>query len=354
MTALLIRKALRRTLDEVRYVTPVRPGPEATGLVTAVYLQVERDFGMLAPPVALHSPAPGPLAASWLMLRDTLISPGLATRAAKEVVAATVSIGNSCPYCVAVHGAALYVLAGSRDAAAIADDRLDSITDPALRDLAQWVRETGVDRPFPIEQTPELAGVAVTFHYLNRMVNVFLDETPLPPQVPAAARGLLLRVLGWITRPPRTLGSRPAGPDLLPPAPLPDDLSWAAGNPDVADSLARATAAIEAAGRRSVPEPVRDLVTTELSTWDGRPPGISRAWLDEPVSGLAPEHRPAGRLALLTALASYQVTGSDIADFRRDQPTDEALIDLASWASLTAARAVTAHLTTRHPIPTAG
>jgi AhpD family alkylhydroperoxidase len=357
MTALLVRKALRRSLDQVRYVTPVRPG-QAQGLVATVYRQVERDFGMLAPPVALHSPAPGPLAGCWLMLRETLVAPGAAPRAARELVAAAVSLGNACPYCVAVHGATLHGLARSREAAAITGDGLESISDPARRALAEWARggpeaaHAGV--PVPTEQVPELVGVAVTFHYLNRMVNVFLDDTPLPPGVPAGAGDLLMKMLGRIMLPGRSApGSRAYDHDLLPKAQLPDDLSWAAGNPGVADAFARAAATIDTAGLHSVPEPVRELVLAELAAWDGLRPGLGRSWLQAPVARLAPADRPAGRLALLTALASYQVVASDIADFRRDRPDDdEALVELTSWASMAAARLVGSGLTERLHLPT--
>src|SRR5262245_59371351 len=102
----LMRRALRRSAAQIRYVVPVPPGT-ATGPVADVYAQMERDFGMLAPPVMLHSPAAGPLAASWVMLREALLATGLADRAAKETVATAVSLGNTCPYCVAVHGAVL-------------------------------------------------------------------------------------------------------------------------------------------------------------------------------------------------------------------------------------------------------
>src|ERR1039457_6101964 len=44
-------------LTQVRHVTPVRIGA-GPGLVRQVYRQVEREFGVLAPPMALHSPAP--------------------------------------------------------------------------------------------------------------------------------------------------------------------------------------------------------------------------------------------------------------------------------------------------------
>ena len=351
MSATIIQKALRRSLAQIRHVCPVRPGA-AEGLVAEVYAQVEQDFGMLAPPVALHSPAAGPLAACWVMLRETLVAQGLADRAAKETVAAAVSLGNACPYCVAVHNAVLGGLASGREATVIASDRIGSIADPALRDLAAWARLSGQRdatvrgaAPFAAEQLPELAGVAVTFQYLNRMVTVFLAESPLPAGLPAGMAGGLMRVLGRILRPAALSAPEPgASLALLPEAPIPGDLGWAAGRPFIADAFARAIAAIEAAGVHAAPESVRELVLGELAGWSGQPRGPSRSWADEAVCRLGFADRPAGRLALLTAFAPYQIGPADIDEFRRGQGTDEALVELTSWASLAAARRVGAWL----------
>src|SRR5688500_10461272 len=185
MGELLARATRGPAVAHVRHVSPVAPRA-AGGLVAAVYRQVERDFGMLAPPVSLHSPAPEVLAACWLMLRESLIashpsagtahqmtprtaiavapgSPGqpavpddrtaaaastgqeaaaatladasrmvAATRDAKEAVAAAVSLSNRCPYCVEVHGATLIGLVRSPDAVAIAEGRIDAVGDPAM------------------------------------------------------------------------------------------------------------------------------------------------------------------------------------------------------------------------------
>ncbi|GAA3071315.1 carboxymuconolactone decarboxylase family protein [Streptosporangium carneum] len=336
MAGALVRRALRRSLDQVRHVSPVRPAA-ARGLVADVYARSEREFGMLAPPVALHSPAPEVLAACWMMLRETLLAEGRAGRAVKEAVATGVSLGNTCPYCVGVHSATLQGLVGGGGAG---DGEVEPVT--------AWARASGVrreaalhGRPFPQEQAAELVGVAVTFQYLNRMVNVFLDDTPLPPRVPAAAHGGLMRVLGWFMRlTAREVREPGASLDLLPAAPLPGDLSWAAGAPNIAGAFARTAEAVEEAGRRSVPEAVRDLVTARLAGWDGGPAGLGRAWADDAVSGLPVAQRPAGRLALLTAIASHQVGGSVVDDFRAGGPDDGALIELTAWASLAAARRI--------------
>ncbi|MFD0747046.1 carboxymuconolactone decarboxylase family protein [Phytohabitans flavus] len=343
----MIRGTRRALPIQLRHVAPVRL-EAARGLVARVYEQVERDFGMLAPPISLHAPAPEPLAASWLLVRETLLAAGAVDRVTREVVATAVSSGNACPYCVDVHGATLHGLAQGPYAVALIAGRPEAIPDPGVRDLAAWARTTGLRRvaagrpmPFPAEVAPDVVGVAVAFHYLNRMVNVFLAESPFPPSLPDGARGVVRRVFGRLLA-PMARGDKTPGRslELLPAAPLPVDLSWAAGSPKVAQAFARAAAAVDAAGERSVPDTVRDLVAARLSSWDGEAPGLTRGWLDGAVSGLPAADRPAGRLALLIVEASYRVTEADVADFRTARPDDRSLVELASWASLAAARRV--------------
>lgn len=349
MAPLLARLTRRTTLGHIRFVSPVPPAG-ASRPVAAVYDQVEAEFGMLAPPMALHAPAPPILAASWAMLRETLLVTARVSRPAKEVVAAAVSAANTCPYCVDVHSATLTGLVGGADPGAVADGRLDDVRDPALRALAGWAA-TGCGAgnrrlPFPAPEGPELIGVAVTFEYLNRMVNVFLTDSPLPPS-PSSVRAVLrrgaARLMGRLARtrlaPGGSLGS-------LPPAPLPGDLRWAAGQPHIAAAMGAAAAQIEAAGRRSVPARVRELVVDEVRLGAELPasPAAAGGWIEERVAGLPASERAAGRLALTIALASYRVTVRAVADFRHEGNGDAAIIELAAWASMTAARRIGAEL----------
>jgi AhpD family alkylhydroperoxidase len=324
----LVRFAVKRSLNDTKHVTVVKRR-HARGPVAAVYRQVERDFGMLAPPTALHSPSPDLLAASWAILRETLLVDGAADRASREAVATGVSEANSCPYCEDVHGMTLAAIEDAGDGSVV---------------LA-WARGTATEAdaelpPGTPEQAPELVGVAVAFHYYNRVVNVFLRDSPFPAHVPMNARPKARKVLGGVLRP------KAAGPqageslDLLQPAPVPADLDWAEGNPVIADAFARAYEVAETAGARSVPAGVRELVRDRLSTWDGAAPGLSRAWVEDAVSTLPEEDRPAGRLALLVAYASYQIDDDVVAAFRRTQPADSALVDLVAWAGMAAARRI--------------
>jgi hypothetical protein len=54
--------------------------------------------------------------------------------------------------------------------------------------------------------------------------------------------------------------------------------------------------------------------------------------------------RPTARLALLSALASYQVDQQIISAFRQYQPGDRDLVNVTAWASWVAARRIASWL----------
>ncbi|MFD7641924.1 carboxymuconolactone decarboxylase [Kitasatospora sp. NPDC059795] len=338
----LVQAPLRGlSLLQVRHVGTVSFGA-AAGDTARVYRELERDFGVLAPPVALHGPVPSLLAACWTVLRETMLAEGRAPRAAKEAVAAAVSAGNRCPFCITVHSGML----DSLSARPVSRRRPRS--GPATEELTAWVRDGGKP-PFPPELLPELAGTALCLQYLNRMVNIFLGPMPLPPNAPAQALGPVLRVLVGLMRSSAGTTTAPGTSlSLLPPAELPSDLDWAAADPRIADTLARAAAAVDRTAAEQLPGPVREPVAAAVARWDGADPGLGRAWLDEPLTALPPEQRPLAELALLTALASYRVDERVIAAARQAGADDRQILAACAWASLLAARRRVGQLLSDH------
>jgi AhpD family alkylhydroperoxidase len=337
----MVNTLRERLMPTPRYVQPV-PYHAATGLTAGVYRQMEADF-QLAPLVMLHSPVPTVMAGVWSVLRESLLS-GQADRTRKEVVAAAVSQLNACPFCVDAHTMMLHATADHALADVMRQGQYEHIDDQQLRALVTWLLAdrrshtcsegsalwAGVDGA-------ELVGTAVAFHYINRMVNVFLGDTLLP--VPAALKGLVGRFVGTAMGKDLVRRIEPgASLAFLPPATLPDDLAWAAMSPAVAGAFAGLAAAVEAAGVVALPEPVRALVEAQLEAWDGEAPGLSRRWLEGAVVDLRPGHRAAARLALLTALASYQVDASLVEAFQAQEPEQGSLIAVTAWASFAAAR----------------
>ncbi|MFI5845717.1 carboxymuconolactone decarboxylase family protein [Catenuloplanes sp. NPDC051500] len=331
---------------QVKFVTPVL-ADAANGLVAQVYAQVADEMGLVVPPAALHSPSPDVLAAFWTLMRETLIADGSTGRVLRETVAAAVSTATICPYCADMHTVGLYDLIGEEDAERVAQDRPDQLTDPRLREIAVWARtahEPGAAQALPgwLDQAgrAELIGVAVTFHYLSRMVNVFLSNFLLPPRLGGNARRRLKRGLSVVLRPTLRDARCPGRAlPLLPGAGTPAD-TWALGSPVVAEAVARSGRVFEAAGARTLSPAVRRLVRDRLHDWHGEDTGLSTRWCEDLIAGLPAPDRAAARLVLLTALASYQVDADVIAEFRAHHTGDGALVDAAAWGAHAAARLI--------------
>src|SRR5262249_13547931 len=243
------------------------------------------DF-LPAPLVTLHAPVPAVLAGVWSILRETLLA-GEVDRSHKEVIAATVSKANTCPFCVDAHTSLLHATSNHHAASAILRGDYDRIHDEQLHALVQWVLAKGTSNangvpppPFAPHEAPEIIGTAVAFHYINRMVNVFLGDTFLP--LPSALKGVTGRLLG-ATAGKRFVRRLQQGSSLrfVPDAILPDDLFWAAGNPTVAGAFAGFAKVVEQAGSAVLPEGVRALVSDRVQAWNGEALGLSRRWVED-------------------------------------------------------------------------
>ncbi|MEN3540446.1 carboxymuconolactone decarboxylase family protein [Microbispora sp. ZYX-F-249] len=300
-----------------RYVTPV-PRKAATGRVAEVYDQLARDFGMARMPLFMTlSPAPDVLASTWAVLRESLLA-GQAPRAAKEVVAAGVSLANKCPFCVDAHTVLLHATGEHRLAETVA--RGETPSDPEHARLFAWATGTataGQAPPCPPEQAAEHVGTALAFHFINRMVSSLLTGDLLPAglQRSRLVRGLGGRALARTVR--RRLPRGEALPLLrgLPSGRVP---AWGAGTP-----VGTAFAALHATageGASLLGGTAREAVVEAVAAWDGAHPALSGGPLSGGPSGalaeVAPAERPAARLALLAALAPYRVTDADVAAWR--------------------------------------
>ncbi|GAA3865799.1 carboxymuconolactone decarboxylase family protein [Streptomyces sedi] len=329
----------------VRYVATVPP-ERATGAVAAVYGQARSELGRLVEAVTMFSAAPELLVANWVAFRETLLATGHAPRLAKEALAATVSRLNECPYCVDAHTVMLYGGGASAFATGLLDGVAVDDLDPAYRELSRWagsgMTEAGASpTPFSAAQTPEFVGVWQYFHFLNRAINVLVEGSFLP----GAGRTLrVARRVGGRAMASRVAATNPPGLAaglVRAPRPLPSELGWARSNPPVADAFAQLHGAVEASATAATTDAIRRLVGDVVGDWRGDPLGLSGAWVDSLVEPLPSDERPAARLALLTALAPYRVTGAEVREFRATHPADDALLGLVAWSALLAARRIT-------------
>ncbi len=306
---------------------------KAEGLAAAAIDQMERDF-VVGPPITVHLPNPELMTGVWSLARECLAA-GHGQRALGEVVASAVSRLNTCPYCADIHSSMLHSLGpkGVTRAQAVASWAAATLT-PGAQVLAS--------PPFAPDEAPQMVGAAVCFHYLNRMTNVFLDPSPFLIGGDGLLKGLVVKMAGNILRPRFASQTVVPGQFLnhTPEAPLPTEFRWAAPNLQITGAVQRFVSAAEQAGIESIDRPVRECVLKYVQVWTGETPDLGRAWVENVVAELDEYQRPAARLALVTALASYQVNERLVADFRAYKSSDRDLINLTSWASYIAARRI--------------
>jgi AhpD family alkylhydroperoxidase len=344
----MFSEAIRAQMAKsIRYVEPADISA-AKGEVAALYAQMERDF-MVAPLLTLHASMPKLMAGVWSILRESLMA-GEVERVRKEIVAAAVSKSNECPFCVEAHTLMLHATADHDIAEAIKRGDYHAVQDPELQALLQWSLATRkpkivamLPQPFSAHEAPEITGTAIAFHYINRMANVFLGDSLLP--LPGPIRTITHRLYA-ATAGKKVVRSLTPGASLrfVSEAQLPAEFAWAEQNQSIAKAFAGFAATVEEAGEVVLPANVRELVNERLAEWHGEDMPISRRWVEDAVSDLPETDRAAARLALLVALASYQIDDEIIEAFRYHYPFDAHLISASAWASLAAARRISSWL----------
>jgi AhpD family alkylhydroperoxidase len=335
----------------MQYLSTVRRPPAET-LVGHIYRQIKQEFGVIADPFRLHASVPEALAGVWSVTREI----GTARQVpwpVKEAVAAAVSQSNVCPYCVEIHAAVASVHTDQPLAPLLTQGRTADISDPSLRAVVTWAQATRtpgsallLEPPFTAEQAPEMIGTAVVYHYINRMVQVFLPESLLPSVVRGGWVGRMIwRLVGQKLARSRTQ-ERSAGASLhlLPAADLPAECSWAASSPTISRAFAGWAAVMERIGTEVLTPQVRALVMEYLQAWQGETPPLSRVWVNRSVEDLPEADYAAATLALLTAVAPHQIDAEVIQAFRGQQGTDAQLVGVVAWASFQATRRIAAWL----------
>ena len=331
----------------IQYLT-IEPPSKATGKLKQVYAQISRDMA-LAAPFTLHSSQPDLVAGVWSAERETLFH-GIVPRGYKEAVAATVAVINECPYCIDAHSVMMQA-SDEGDAAKIVKSQSGTIKDEKLQQLVDWAKASRtpdadiiLNPPFSKEEAPEIIGGALAFHYINRMVNIFVEGEMMPDM--GFMNGLMRNIMSGTMIKSMIQRKTVPGDSLqfLPEADLPDDFAWAVNNEIIAKTFAGFADILSKLIRDVVLEGTIATVQSVYDSWHGDDKGISRAWLNQAIDSLDEKEVVSAKLMLLAGLASYQVTESDIADFRQYYPEDAQLIAVTAWGAWSAVRRISSWL----------
>jgi len=331
---------------KINYIKSIDPS-EASGLVLDVYSQLKRDFGKIVEPIALHSITPELLASNFSVFRETYIIEDKVERDVKEAVAVSVSKINKCPWCIDAHSIMLHGLKNTKVAKAIQTGDLDIIDNSKTKSIIEWASSSRSPDsmiikgpPFTKDEAPEIIGTAVYYHYINRMVTVLLNESPLPVNI-SILKGFMKTVAGWsfstALRKTKIAGE---SLKLIADTDFDAEFSWAITNSRIAKSFTAFKNIVEKLAEEYVPKEVITILEDTLEEWQGEDPSLSRNWTEKYVADIDEHLKPVVRLSLLTAFSPYQIDGEIIGSYRELNSNDEALLGTLSWASFLAARRI--------------
>ena len=315
----------------IRYLNPI-PYAKSQDKVRQIFNDINKDY-VLGPPFALHVSLPFLMAGIWSLVRETMIVHRHVNRLTKEKVAGGVAVLNRCLFCEAAH----IDMSGGilPDEQRKIDDWIKSHYQPEL-DIIQ-------NPPFSKEEAPEIIGTALSFHYLNRMVEIFLTNYPLPlPQFfdwmkPIISSFFRLTAAKHIT-------DIRAAPNL----PVkkrdfskkPTAYTWAEVSPSVFSAFNSFEEDIESTGKSKISQEVRDRISTSLKKWLGEKKGISNAWLEMEVKPYSEAEKAMARLILLAAYQPYKILPLHIKEFQKHFPEDSSLLAACAWGSWQATKRI--------------
>ncbi|MCC3373601.1 carboxymuconolactone decarboxylase family protein [Cohnella sp. REN36] len=330
----------------IKYIQPP-PVSAANGMLHEMYGQIRNDFGFVGDIFTIHSLSPSLLAGLWSSMRETEMV-GKVPRSIKEAVAVAVAKSNQCPFCVDAHSMMLMATGNNQVVQRINSDQAELIPDEKMRSVVQWALATRspgssllLNPPFTNLEAPEIIGTAVTNHYITRMIDVLLsNQSPIPVRN-AFLKKLLQRAVALVFA-SSVRKSRNQGASLVftTESELPNDFWWAEHHPYIRFALAAFADAVNRAGEQSLTEDSRTVVKQHIDAWTGEEPGISRQWAEKAVSSLSGGSRTAARLALLTAIAPYQIDDELIHEFQSVHREGIHLLNVLSWSSFMAARRI--------------
>ncbi len=311
---------------------------QADGEVKEIYHQLKTEMGDVVEPISLHAIIPDLLKGIWGILRETVIIEDAVSRKIKEAVGAAVSASNECPYCVDAHTIMIIGLKDKLVADAIVKKDLDLIESDEVRKVVNWAFNTRNFKsmainnpPFSSKESAEIIGTAVFFHYLNRMVTIFLGPTILPLNInffKGMMKAMAAKMFSGVLHAERKEGENKGNYANI------KGLYWASGNPRVEYVFTYFFHVVSELADQHVPQEVQSFIKDQIMDWDGSDMENTKN-LDTVVSVVSSKNQPLARMLYLTAFSPHRIQDYHFKEFHMFyNGKDEQILASLCWASL--------------------
>ncbi len=313
----------------------------ATGITKKINEQITRDFG-LAGPLTLSTPSKRVHAVRWVTARECFIVETHVKRVLKEIVATSVAQINKCPYCEDAHSTSIMSTGNKSISEIITNGDWQTIEDDKIKQLISWSLNTRnpnaliiKNPPFSKEEAPEIIGTAMTFHSTNRLVNIFLEESPLPSFL---GNGFIKRMaLNFASKTlfksmvekQTVIGD---GLQFINNYPIAVQFNWATEIPSFAKALTAENVLLTEIEEELISIEIVELFIEKVNNWQGEEMPLGRNWLTKIIQNINEKDKPIANLVFLAAFAPYSIAKNDIDEFRNIYKSDTALVEVCFWA----------------------
>lgn len=314
--------------QNAKAVCHINPSNFQSGAIHEVNKQIERDFGLVGP-LVLSQPSLRVHQLRWAMVREVFVVSTHVSRLEKELVASGVSSSNICPYCVDVHETSM------RSIGADDSKQVNSL-------LMEWSLNTKnphaeiiKNPPFVKEQAPEIIGTALEFHSTNRLVSIFLEESPLPSAV--ISMGMKKMALFMASKTffkTMVMKQAKAGEaEKFLNKQVPDaNYVWAEAVPLYGLIRRNNIKLLEDMECDFIPQAVASMFKAVVVNWQGEDMPLGRAWVNGLTKELNQEEKVMASVMLLAAFAPHTITDDDMLRMQYHGFSDSDIIELCFWA----------------------
>ncbi|HHC80389.1 MAG TPA: hypothetical protein ENK46_10945 [Flavobacteriia bacterium] len=341
MLQLIEDKLMQQNGNAVKYLTVQGIDTATDNTIKKINTQISSDFG-LAGPLTLSTPSERVHAVRWAVARESFVVETFVKRVNKEIVATCVAQLNQCPYCEDAHGASIMSSGDIQTANMLTSGTWKNLKDEKTKQLIDWSLHTRTPNativknpPFSREEAPEIIGTALVFHSTNRLVNIFLEASPLPNFLTGnRIKKTALKIAAKTLFKSMITNSAKAGESLqfIQNYSVSKTLAWPESIPAFAKALAAERVVLKEIEEEIIPLPLVQLFKNHVNKWQGEAKPLGRTWLNYILKDVNESDRHVGRLLFLAAFAPYAITEDDIGNFRKVKPTDTALLEACFWA----------------------
>lgn len=340
MLKLIESKILKKNGNAVKYIK-INTYKKWNDLISKINFQIDRDFWLVWP-MTLSTISENVHIIRWIFARELFIIENNVSRVKKEIIASWIAQINKCPYCEDVHTTSISSAWNNKVSKAIMNKTWESLNDKKTKEIIKWSLNTRKPNtniiknpPFSEKEAPEIIWTALVFHSTNRLVSIFLDNSPLPNFLSNnLTKKIALKIASktffksMIFKKVKPLESLKFISNY--------DFWNKINNFNPMELFIKALKIekeiLDEIENKHIQINLIKLFKTKIAKWEGEDMPLGRAWLLKITKNLNENEKPIANIIFLSAFSPYTITKNDINDFLQIKKSEQELLEICFWS----------------------